>query len=58
MAFYNQTLLNGAARLHVAGKVNSIEEGVYTCKHLLDNGAAWTVYSKWKNALLGSKALH
>ncbi|MEK5028594.1 anthranilate phosphoribosyltransferase [Paenibacillus sp. FSL M7-1046] len=58
MAFYNQTLLNGAARLHVAGKVNSIEEGVYTCKHLLDNGDAWMVYSKWKNALLGSKALH
>lgn len=56
MAFYNQTLLNGAARLHLAGKVNSIEEGVYTCKHLLDNGDAWTVYSKWKSTMLGTKS--
>ncbi|MHA6532062.1 anthranilate phosphoribosyltransferase [Paenibacillus sp. BAC0078] len=56
MAFYNQVLLNSAARLHLAEKVNSIEEGVYTCKHLLDNGEAWSVYTKWKNSLLGSKA--
>ncbi len=56
MAFYNQTLLNGGARLHLAGKVNSIEEGVYTCKHLLDNGEAWAVYAKWKSLLHGSKA--
>ncbi|OMD32811.1 MULTISPECIES: anthranilate phosphoribosyltransferase [Paenibacillus] len=54
MAFYNQTLLNGAARLHLAGKVNSIEEGLYTCKSLLDNGEAWSVYVKWRGALLGS----
>lgn len=56
MAFYNQTLLNGAARLHLAGKVNSIEEGVYTCKHLLDNGEAWDVYTKWRSTLLGKAA--
>lgn len=56
MAFYNQTLLNGAARLHAAGRVNSIEEGVYTCKYLLDNGQAWDTYSKWKNAMLGNRA--
>lgn len=56
MAFYNQTLLNGAARLQLAGRVRSIEEGVYTCKHLLDNGEAWSVYTKWKNTMLGSKA--
>ncbi|WP_339315429.1 anthranilate phosphoribosyltransferase [Paenibacillus sp. FSL R10-2734] len=55
MAFNNQTLLNGAARLHLAGKVNSIEEGLYTCKNLLDNGEAWSVYMKWRGALLGSK---
>lgn len=52
MAFYNQTLLNGAARLHLAGKVNSMEEGLYTCKSLLDNGEAWSVYTKWRSALL------
>ncbi|WNS45369.1 anthranilate phosphoribosyltransferase [Paenibacillus sp. MMS20-IR301] len=53
LAFYNQTLLNGAARLHTAGRVNSIEEGVYTCKHLLDNGQAWETYTKWRSALAG-----
>jgi len=52
MAFYNQTLLNGAARLHLAGKVNSIEEGLYTCKGLLDNGEAWMVYTKWRGAFI------
>jgi anthranilate phosphoribosyltransferase len=55
MAFYNQTLLNGAARLHLAGRVNSIEEGLYTCKNLLDNGEAWSVYMKWRGSLLGNK---
>lgn len=54
MAYYNQTLLNGAVRLHLAGKVNSVEEGLYTCKDLLDNGEAWQVYNIWKNALLHS----
>ncbi|NQX44217.1 anthranilate phosphoribosyltransferase [Paenibacillus tritici] len=56
MAYYNQTLLNAAARLHAAGRVNSIEEGVYTCKPLLDNGLAWETYLKWQNAMLGRKA--
>ncbi|KUP24206.1 anthranilate phosphoribosyltransferase [Paenibacillus sp. DMB5] len=55
MAFYNQTLLNGAARLHLAGKAGSLEEGVYICKHLLDNGRAWRVYEQWRSALLGSR---
>ncbi|WP_410511443.1 anthranilate phosphoribosyltransferase [Paenibacillus sp. BR2-3] len=54
MAFYNQTLLNGAVRLHLAEKVNSVEEGLYICKDLLDNGEAWNVYTAWKNALLRS----
>ncbi|KGE16909.1 anthranilate phosphoribosyltransferase [Paenibacillus wynnii] len=54
MAFYNQTLLNGAVRLHLAGKVGSVEEGLYVCKDLLDNGEAWNVYHNWKNVLLHS----
>ena len=54
MAFYNQTLLNGAVRLHLGGKVNSVEEGLYVCKDLLDNGEAWNVYNTWRNALLHS----
>lgn len=52
IAFYNQVLLNGAVRLHLAGRVGSIEEGVYTCKDLLDGGKAWDSYNAWKNALL------
>ncbi|WP_138494155.1 anthranilate phosphoribosyltransferase [Paenibacillus pinistramenti] len=52
MAFYNQTLLNGAVRLHLAQKAGSIEEGLYICKSLLDKGAAWSAYNDWKSALL------
>lgn len=51
MAYYNQTLLNTAVRLHLAGTVNSVEEGIYTAKPLLDDGAAWKVYAAWKKAL-------
>lgn len=56
MAFYNQTLLNGAARLKLAGLADSLEEGMYICKDLLDQGAAWKVYLKWKQSLLGCEA--
>ncbi|WP_340023422.1 anthranilate phosphoribosyltransferase [Paenibacillus sp. FSL K6-1096] len=56
IAYYNQTLLNGAARLHAAGCVNSLEEGVYTCKPLLDNGRAWETYLKWQDTLLSRRA--
>ncbi|GGO04517.1 anthranilate phosphoribosyltransferase [Saccharibacillus kuerlensis] len=52
MAYYNQTLLNAAVRLHLAGAVGSIEEGIYTAKPLLDNGAAQNVYARWKSVLL------
>lgn len=51
MAYYNQTLLNAAVRLHLVGAVDSVEEGLYTCKPLLDDGTAWASYSKWKHAL-------
>lgn len=51
LAFTNQVLLNGAARLQLAAKVDSIEEGVYTCKDLLDSGAPWELYSKWRNVM-------
>ncbi|WP_339203641.1 anthranilate phosphoribosyltransferase [Paenibacillus sp. FSL K6-3182] len=54
IAFVNQVLLNGAVRLQIAGKVDSIEEGIYTCKHLLDTGAPWELYSKWQGAMRGS----
>lgn len=51
MAYYNQTLLNTAVRLHLAGIVGSVEEGLYTAKPLLDDGSAWNVYESWRNAL-------
>ncbi|GGA37708.1 anthranilate phosphoribosyltransferase [Paenibacillus physcomitrellae] len=52
MAFYNQTLLNAAVRLQIAGKAGSIEEGLYICKSLLDSGEAWRTYNDWKGSLL------
>lgn len=48
MAFTNQVLLNGAVRLRLAGKVESVEEGLYTCKDLLDNGAPFELYRNWQ----------
>lgn len=55
MAYCNQVLLNGAVRLHIADRVNSVEEGLYTCKSLLDSGRAWDVYAKWREALSPAK---
>ncbi len=51
MAYYNQTLLNAAVRLHLAGAADSVEEAIYTAKPLLDDGAAWKVYAAWKKTL-------
>jgi anthranilate phosphoribosyltransferase len=56
MAFYNQVLLNGAVRLHLAERVNSIEEGIYTCKSLLDSGVAWATFLKWREAVLNPES--
>ncbi|MBE0338757.1 anthranilate phosphoribosyltransferase [Paenibacillus sp. 23TSA30-6] len=52
IAFSNQVLLNGAVRLFVAARVDSVEEGLYTCKPLLENGAAWDLYCRWREAML------
>lgn len=55
MAFTNQVLLNGAVRLWLADQVNSIEQGLYISKALLENGQAWTLYSTWRDLLLADK---
>lgn len=52
IAFIYQVLLNGAVRLHLADKVRSVEEGIYTCKALLDSGKPWELYDKWLSLLL------
>lgn len=52
IAFLHQVILNGAVRLHVAERVNSIEEGIYICKALLDNGAPFQIYQNWCHAML------
>jgi len=57
MAFTNQVLLNGAARLYLAEKVGSLEEGLYTCKALLDNGSAYAAYLRWREAMLASDTI-
>ncbi|WP_141503468.1 anthranilate phosphoribosyltransferase [Paenibacillus luteus] len=58
MAFTNQVLLNAAVRLHLAEKVESVEEGLYICKDLLDQGAPLELYHKWQHAMQGENALH
>lgn len=54
IAFTNQVLLNAAVRLHLCGSADSIEEGIYTCKSLLERGAAWNRYECWHQALRAS----
>lgn len=54
LAFIYQVLLNGAVRLQLADKVRSVEEGIYTCKALLDSGKPWELYSKWLSLLIES----
>lgn len=56
IAYMNQVLLNAAVRLRLSERVESIEEGLYTCKHLLENGSAWELYRKWKGAMLAEGA--
>ncbi|RJE88669.1 anthranilate phosphoribosyltransferase [Paenibacillus sp. 1011MAR3C5] len=51
LAFVHGVLLNAAVRLHLAEKTNSIEEGLYICKALLDEGAPWQLYRKWKELM-------
>ncbi|WP_424767504.1 anthranilate phosphoribosyltransferase [Paenibacillus sp. sgz302251] len=51
IAFANQVLLNGAVRLHLAEKVDSVEEGLYVCKDLLDSGAPLELYRRWQNVM-------
>lgn len=57
IAFANQVMLNAAVRLKLAEKVESIEEGLYTCNDLLDNGAPWEIYRKWQNSLRSESTL-
>lgn len=51
LAFANQVLLNAAVRLHLAGKADSIEQGIYLSKDLLDEGKPLALYTKWKELL-------
>jgi anthranilate phosphoribosyltransferase len=47
LAFVNQVLLNAAVRLQLAEKVESVEEGLYICKALMDEGAPFERYRTW-----------
>lgn len=48
VGYYHQVLLNGAIRLHLAGRANTIEQGLSVCRSLVENGDAWERYSEWK----------
>ncbi|SFB61847.1 anthranilate phosphoribosyltransferase [Cohnella sp. OV330] len=52
LAYTNQALFNGAVRLQLAGKAESVEQGLYACKALLDGGEAHAAYLSWRTALL------
>jgi len=52
LAYTNQVLFNGAVRLHLAGKAESVEQGLYACKALIDDGEAHAAYASWRTALL------
>ncbi|MFD2328239.1 hypothetical protein ACFSR7_03190 [Cohnella sp. GCM10020058] len=52
LAYTNQVLFNGAVRLHLAGKADSVEQGLYACKALLDGGEAYAAYASWRTAML------
>jgi anthranilate phosphoribosyltransferase len=47
LTFVNQVLLNAGFRLYVAGRVPSIEQGIYTCKQHIESGAAFRLYQQW-----------
>lgn len=51
MAFMYQVLLNAAVRLHLADRVQSVEEGLYTGKALLESGKPRELYEKWQAVL-------
>ncbi|MFB9280022.1 anthranilate phosphoribosyltransferase [Cohnella cellulosilytica] len=51
LAFTNQVLLNAAYRLHLADRVGSVEEGLYTAKAMLEHGRAWASYAEWRDLL-------
>ncbi len=51
MAFVHQVLLNAAVRLELTGRASSVEEGIYTCKALLDSGEPWRLFQRWQQSL-------
>jgi len=51
-AFINQVILNGALRLHLTGRADSVEEGIYIGKSLMDGGGPWQAFNRWREALL------
>lgn len=52
LPYTHQVLLNAAIRLHLAEKADSVEQGLYTAKALLDSGEAWRLYAKWSSPLI------
>ncbi|MNI12365.1 Anthranilate phosphoribosyltransferase [compost metagenome] len=51
IAFIHQVILNSAVRLHIAEKAASIEEGIYICKALLEQGTPYAIYQKWLSSM-------
>ncbi|WP_017811113.1 anthranilate phosphoribosyltransferase [Paenibacillus shenyangensis] len=54
-AFIHQVLLNSAYRLYLAGRADSIEQGVYDAKALLESGQARQLYVQWGSLMRGEQ---
>ncbi|WP_078552367.1 anthranilate phosphoribosyltransferase [Bacillus alkalicellulosilyticus] len=50
-SFYNTVLLNAGVRLWLCQKADSIEQGIYQAKYVVDNGYALDQFNKWKDSV-------
>ena len=50
-AFENMVVLNSAVRLYAANAVDSVEEGIYCAKRVLNDGLAYEKYKNWISLL-------
>jgi anthranilate phosphoribosyltransferase len=49
LPYINTVLLNAGVRIWLCGNAQSIEEGIYQAKYIIDNGYALQKFSLWKD---------
>lgn len=58
LPYYNTVLLNAGVRAWLCKKANSIEQGIYEAKYVIDNGYALEKYQLWKNMMTSVKRVN